>query len=187
MRTTIFMVILSLLLCNASYCQTNNDYKVGMGDILDIVVVEHDELNRVVTVAPDGTISFPLIGTVEVKDKKISEINTIIEDKLRDGYVKYPQVNTSLKDAKSKNFYIYGEVNNPGSYQFSDEMTVLKAITLAGGLTKFGSESNIKILRNTSDKKEYETIRVNLKNVTVKGDKSKDVAIEAGDVIVISE
>lgn len=186
-RYIVLVVALLFLTISIGYCESDKDYTVGAGDVLDITVVDNESLSRVLTVAPDGTINFPLIGSLNVKGKKVSEVNALIEDTLKDGYIKYPQVSTSLKDAKNKVFYVYGEVNNPGSYQFGGEVTILKAISLAGGLTKFGSQSNIKILRNTNDNKEYKTIRINLKHITNSGDKGKDVIIEAGDTIIVSE
>jgi polysaccharide export outer membrane protein len=179
-----FFVVFASCLCQS---EDKGNYRVGIGDILEITVVGHNDLDSTVAVAPDGTISFPLIGTVEVKGKPITEINSLIENTLKDGYIKYPQVATSLKESKSKKFYIYGEVVSPGSYQYTDDVTVLKAVTMAGGLTRFGSESNIKILKSNGGAKGYEITRVNLKDITRGGDKAKDVVIEPGDVIIVSE
>ncbi len=186
-RIFVAAVFLAFFSIQVGYCQANDDYRVGVGDVLEITVVEHQDLDRELTVAPDGTINFPLVGSINVKGMKVPEVNAAIESALKDGYIKYPQVSTSLKDAKNKVFYVYGEVNSPGSYQCAGDMTILKAISLAGGLTKFGSESNIKVLRGASGSSDYQTIRVNLKNITAKGDKSKDISIEPGDTIIVSE
>lgn len=186
-RQVLVVVTFLFLAAAAGYCESGKDYKVGAGDVLEVTVEGQEELNRAVTVAPDGTIAFPLVGSLDVKGKTVAEINALIEGALKDGYIMYPQVNTSLKDAKNKVFYVYGEVKSPGSYQFGEDMTILKAICLAGGLTKYGSESNIRILRNSNDEKEYKTIKVNLKNITGGGEKDKDVTIETGDTIIVSD
>ncbi|MBF0485338.1 MAG: polysaccharide export protein [Candidatus Omnitrophica bacterium] len=167
--------------------EDNSDYQINQGDILEITVAGHDDLHRVVTVTPDGMLSFPFIGSMTVKGKKVQEVSTAIEQGLGDGYIKYPQVNISVQKVKGKKVFVYGEVNTPGAYEFTGDMTVLRAITLAGGLSKFGSESGIKILRSSPDKKDYETIRVNLKEAINSGNKNKDITIQEGDIIVVSE
>ena len=83
-------------------------------------------------------------------------------------------------------FFLYGEVNKPGVYPMEEEMTVLKAIAIAGGFTKYGSSSRVKILRYKDDTSGYESIKVNLKEV-VKGDSGVDIFLKPNDTVVVFE
>lgn len=181
------IVVAGLFLAPTVYGEDNQDYQINQGDVLEITVAGYDDLHRTVTVTPDGMISFPFIGNLSVKGKKVQEVSTAIENGLADGYIKYPQVNISVQKVKGNKVFVYGEVTSPGAYEFTNDMTVLKAVTLAGGLTKFGSPEGIKILRNSTDKSGYETIKVNLKNIINSGDKNKDITIQEGDIIVVPE
>src|SRR5688572_19704159 len=124
-----------------------DEYKVGIGDVLEISVLQPDQFTTTVTVAPDGSISFPYIGAVNIKGKGLTEIQNEIQNKLANGYIKYPVVTVYLKESRSRKFLVYGEVMRPGPYVLEDNTTVLRAISIAGGFTKFGSSSRVKVLR----------------------------------------
>jgi len=95
------------------------------------------------------------------------------------------KANDSLAISEEK-FFVYGEVNKPGIYPMEDNTTVLKAISMAGGFTKFGSSSRVKILRPSENGRSYETVKVNMKDI-MDGLAGSDVAIKSGDTVVISE
>src|SRR5512143_1954168 len=93
-----------------------DEYSVGIGDVLDIEVLQPDKLSSEVTVAPDGTIAFAYIGSVPVAGKGLTEIQRDIQERLSDGYMRYPVVTVSLKSSESKKFFVYGEVTHPGPF-----------------------------------------------------------------------
>ncbi|MDD4940340.1 MAG: SLBB domain-containing protein [Candidatus Omnitrophica bacterium] len=95
------------------------------------------------------------------------------------------QANDSIAISEEK-FFVYGEVNKPGIYPMEVNTTVLKAISMAGGFTKFGSSSRVKILRPSENGRNYETIKVNIKDI-MDGLAGADAAIRTGDTVVISE
>ncbi len=161
-------------------------YTIGVGDILEVAIHQPDPMTTRVTVSPGGDISVPYIGSVYVKGRTVSSTQKVIQDKLANGYLKYPVVTVSLVESRSRSFTISGEINRPGNYPLLDNMTVLKAISIAGGFTRFGSSSRVKILRPRKDRPGYISIKVDLKAV-LDGDAAADVVIEAGDIIVISE
>ncbi len=163
-----------------------SEYTVGVDDILDINVLQPDKLLAEVTVAPDGTISFPYIGSVMVKGLTLTEIQTEIQARLADGYMRYPVVTVSLRESRSRKFFVYGEVMHPGPYLIDENVTVLRAISMAGGFTKFGSSSKVKLLRADKDKKGYKPVKVNIKAI-MNGDSSKDFLVKSGDIITVSE
>jgi polysaccharide export outer membrane protein len=138
------------------------------------------------TVSPGGHISVPYIGSVNVKGMTISQAQRVIQKKLGNGYLKYPVVVLSLIESRSRSFTISGEIVKPGNYALVENTTVLKAISMAGGFTKFGSKSNVKILRPRKNRPGYLNIKVDLKAV-LNGDANADVLIEPGDIVVVSE
>jgi protein involved in polysaccharide export with SLBB domain len=161
-------------------------YKVGIGDVLEISVLQPDQFTTTVTVAPDGSISFPYIGAVNIKGKGLTEIQNEIQNKLANGYIKYPVVTVYLKESRSRKFLVYGEVMRPGPYVLEDNTTVLRAISIAGGFTKFGSSSRVKVLRQKEESTGYETIKVDLKRI-MDGKNENDVLLKPGDMVVVSE
>ncbi|MDD5072663.1 MAG: polysaccharide export protein [Candidatus Omnitrophica bacterium] len=163
----------------------SSDYRVGNEDILDIAVLQPEQLALTVTVSPDGSITFPYIGKVDVKGKTPSEVQDEIQARLADGYLKYPVVSVAVKESRSKKFYVYGEVLKPGTYFLEDNMTVLKAISSAGGFTKYGSSSRVKVLRPKAGSAGYETIKANMK--LIMNGLSKDIVLEPGDIVQVEE
>ncbi len=161
-------------------------YTVGVDDILEISVLQPDEILRVVTVAPDGTITFPYIGTMRVEGSTIPEIQEKIKDALSDGYMRFPVVVVSLRESRSRKFFVYGEVMRPGSYSLVENTTVLRAISMAGGFTKFGSSSRVKVLRPRRNGAGYETLKIDIRKV-MDGDSQEDLPLMAGDMVVVSE
>ena len=179
----IISVIFIILLGPAVYPE---EYTVGIGDILEVSILQPDHITNNVTVTPGGEISVPFLGTIQVKGKTITEVQRTIQYRLAQGYLKYPVVTVSLIESRSRNYTISGEVNTPGNYQLQENTTVLKAIAVAGGFTRFGSKSRVKILRPRKDRPGYREIKVDLKAV-INGDAKADILIEPGDIIVISE
>ena len=127
-----------------------------------------------------------LIGTVKVKGKSPAEVQEEIQARLADGYMKYPVVSVALVESRSRKFFVYGEVMKPGVYFLDDNTTVLKAISMAGGFTKFGSSSKVKVLRVKEKGPGYDDVSISIKKV-MNGDLDSDIVINPGDIVVISE
>ncbi|MCD4782151.1 MAG: polysaccharide export protein [Candidatus Omnitrophica bacterium] len=164
-----------------------DDYTVGVNDVLRITILQPDAYDTVVAVSPDGSITFPYIGSLRVKDLTIKEVKEKIEHNLADGYLRYPVVHVVLQESRSRMYIVYGEVMRPGTYPIGENSTVLSAISMAGGFSKFGSSSRVKVLRSREDGRPgYETIKVNIKAV-MDGDSDADVLLRPGDMVVISE
>ncbi len=165
---------------------TKMQYAVGIADILDINILQPEKLNTIAPVSLDGSINFPYIGNVQVKGMTLDEIKDTIQKRLSEGYIKYPVVSVSLRESRSRKFFVYGEVVKPGQYPIEENTTLLKAISMAGGFTKFGSSSSVKVLRPKKDNPGYQAIKVNV-NAAMKGSSAADILIQPGDIIVISE
>ncbi|MEW5804523.1 MAG: SLBB domain-containing protein [bacterium] len=110
-------------------------YTVGPQDVLKIEVWDNPDLSREVTVSLVNTISFPLIGELNVEGATTEHLQQIIRSALADGYLVNPQVTVTVKEYNSKKVYVLGEVNKPGYYPFSRVTTMVEIISTAGGLT----------------------------------------------------
>jgi polysaccharide biosynthesis/export protein len=181
---------LGLVFFVCSLCPAARDaqaeYTIGADDILEITVSRPEQIQQVVTVAPDGAISFPYIGVIHVDGLSLNQIQQLIVDRLTDGFMKYPVVTVSLQQSLSRKFFVYGEVLKPGHYLLDESTTVLKAITIAGGFSKFGSASRVKVLRDKEDELGYDMINVNIKNI-MSGKTDEDLLLKPGDIVVVSE
>jgi len=102
-----------------------------------------------------------------------------------------PSLNLVLQDGdiiyvpKAESFYVFGEVKNPGSYPLEKDITVVEAITMAGGFTDIAAPNKTRVIRSSNGKEEI--IRVKIKDITKKGNKSKDILVKPGDIIVVPE
>lgn len=161
-------------------------YTIGVEDIIKIDVIQPEQITSTVTVSPDGFISFPYIGSLKVKGKTLTEIQEEIVKSLTDGYMKYPIVSVILVESRSRKFFVYGEVIKPGTYPLEENTTVMRAISMAGGFTKYGSSSRVKVLKPRKNSPGYDTIKINLKGL-MDGDAQADQILESGDIVVVSE
>jgi polysaccharide biosynthesis/export protein len=166
--------------------ESGKGYLVGINDMLTINVMEPEKIELQTRVGPDGTISFPYIGSVLVKGLNIPQIQKKIQSELANGYLKFPVVVVGLKESNSKLYMVYGEVNRPGSYPLEDYSTVMRAISVAQGFTKYGNSSRVKILRPRGNSPGYDTIKIDM-NKVIGGDSTEDVQLKAGDMVVVSE
>ncbi|MCB2012425.1 MAG: polysaccharide biosynthesis/export family protein [Geminicoccaceae bacterium] len=147
------------------------DYTVAAGDRLRINVFRHEDLSGEFELDGRGNFSMPLIGQVSANGLSSTELETRIEDMLKDGYLVDPQV--SIEVLTYRPFYILGEVNSPGSYEYSNGMTVLNGVALAGGFTYRADQNDIILQRGSA----------NAPKVAV----SVTTAIAPGDVVTVGE
>jgi polysaccharide biosynthesis/export protein len=161
----------------------DGDYVIGPEDVLAINVWHETELSRSVPVRPDGKISLPLVGDLKASGLTPREL----EAELAKGLVAYihkPQVTVIVQEVNSHKFYVLGEVQRPGSYPLSPNMTVLGALVIAGGFRDFAKVNQIYLLRLWLDGTRSH-IRFDYK-AAVKGSNSyRDLELKAGDTVVV--
>lgn len=135
-------------------------------------------------------------GKIKVRRKQGEKENSwykdIAEAKLNKGIIDNNEFEDMLLEPddiliveRNETYYIYGEANKTGEFVLQSDTTVFKALTIAGGFTKWGASNRVKVLRINTDRSEFETIKVDIDNV-VKGDASVDIHLQSGDIIVIS-
>ncbi len=179
------LVLASLLAASTLrlFAQENLPYTIGPGDVLEISVWQHPELDRIVTVRPDGRMSFSLIGDVNANGLTPAKLDEVITKKLSE-YVQKPEVTVVVTSIKSNQIIILGQVTRPGAYPMEESLTVLEAVAIAGGYTESAGLSKVTITRTRRSRaKNPKVIKVNLKKVIAEGDRSRDVILEPGDVV----
>lgn len=161
-------------------------YKIGPGDLLEISVYQEKDLDRRVRVSPDGTVSLPLAGPIKVGGLDTAGAEQAITEKLR-RFLVTPQVSVFIKDYGAKLIYILGEVKSPGSYPLPSEspMSVLEAVTLAGGFTPYAAMDRTRVIRSVDGRPESHFIEISA--ITKGGDRTKDMILKPNDVIFIPE
>jgi len=150
--------------------------------LLEIFVWKEKDLQREVLVRPDGWLTFPLVGNVSAKGKTAQQLQDEIATRLRK-YIPDPNVSISVKKVAGYKIFIIGKVNKPGEFVVGRYIDVIQALTLAGGLTPFASESNIKILRKENDK---ETVLLfDYSDVRKGKELQQNIMLKSGDVIIV--
>ena len=122
---------------------------VGVGDVLSVRVYLHPDLEGDFVIAPEGTINFPLAGEVNVEGLDVTQIGHVLRDRLAAGYIREPQVIVTLKALNSKKVYVLGQVRTPGRYAFTEDMTIVEAVTLAGGFANLAERNYTIVTRGT--------------------------------------
>jgi polysaccharide export outer membrane protein len=163
--------------------QVSDDYKIGPSDVLEISVYGEESLNRKdLVVRPDGKISFPLTGDVQVGGLTTAQAKEALEQSLHE-YIPVAVASVSIMQLGSLQYYVVGKVNKPGMYNVAKPLTVLQALAMAGGLTAFAQESNIMILRNSG--RETVHISFNYKKIKKGLNVEENIILERGDVVVV--
>jgi polysaccharide export outer membrane protein len=160
----------------------SGEYAIGEGDALRITVWQNDDLNQEVVVGPDGNISFPLIGEVQVLGLTITQVDKEITERLKN-YIKLPEVSISVKKVVGSKVIVLGQVAYPGVYGVSGRKTILEAIALAGGFTNDAVVSSVILVRGGLEDPQGKRIDLNksLRGVNPHG----NVALESEDIIFV--
>lgn len=171
--------------------QADGQYRINAGDELDIFVWGEESMQREVRVQPDGTIAFPLAGTIKAVDRNVTDVAAEIRERIAVNYRStVPDVTVSVRDATGMRFYVIGKVRTPGSYTSGTAMNVLQAVSIAGGTTEFADVKNAVILRQTPAGQVVEPVKL---STLLKGGRALDAGalttplpiLLSGDVLVI--
>jgi len=126
---------------------TLSRYKLSTGDVISIVVYGEDDLKRdKVRLTDAGTISYPVLGEIQVRGKTIGELEKLVADGLRGSYLVNPRVSVTIDEYRP--YFISGQVNNNGSFPYQPGLTVRKAVSIAGGFKERASLNKITIVRD---------------------------------------
>ena len=161
---------------------TDPDYKIGPQDMLRVDVWKEPDISRSVPVRPDGKITLPLINDVQASGLTTTQLAAKIAEGLKK-YITSPQVTVGVTEINSRRIFVTGEVAHPGASQLLPNMTVLQAITSAGGFTQFAREKKIYILRMENGKQVKHPF--NYKEAISGKNVEQNIILEGGDIIVV--
>jgi len=160
------------------------EYLIAPSDVLSISVWNRDDLDRTVTVRPDGRLSFSLVGDIYAVGLTPSELQEVMETALGAYIDIIPgEVSVVVDAVHSYQVSVLGEVRLPGRFEFHNQVTVLDALAEAGGLTEFASPSEIMILRPYQG--ETENIRFDYNRMTRSGNNEGRILVFPGDIILV--
>ena len=161
---------------------TDPNYVIGPQDVLDINVWKEPTVTRTVPVRPDGKISLPLLDDVQAAGLTPMQLSDSLTEKLKK-FIAQPQVTVIVTQINSQRVYVIGSVARPGAYPLIPGMTILQALSSAGGFTQFANEKKIFLLRSVNGKQTK--FYFNYKEVINGKNENQNLTIAAGDTIVV--
>jgi len=156
-------------------------YALGEGDVVEIKVFREPDFTGVYRISEAGTIDFPLIGKVNVDGRTASKVAEEIRTRLAAGYLKQPQVTVFVRETKSQKIHVLGEVNKPGTFVYEAGMTVIQAVTDAGGFARLASPNSVRITRSGIDRKFV--VRVG----DIRNGNAPNFKLQPGDIVFVPE
>lgn len=168
------------------------DYRLGPGDVVNIIVWDHPELTMPAgefrsagdsgtVVSEDGTIYFPYVGVIKAAGLTTGQLRNILTQRLS-ATIENVQLEVRVADFRSQRIYVVGEVENPGILPITDvPMTMIEAVNQAGGFTTSADRSAVTLTRGNS------TRLIDLLALYENGDTSQNVRLEHGDVVMVRD
>ena len=154
------------------------DYRIGPDDILAISVWDQKDLDQVVAVRPDGKISLPLVGEMEVGGLTVAEVASRLTS-LYSRTVRGAQVTVGVREIRSRPVFIAGAVVRPGSLQLTQDLTVMQALAAVGGPLATADLESAFVMRGET------RMPVNLLTVLQRGDPKQNIKLQPGDTVVV--
>lgn len=175
----------SICVCSAQNNKDNqedseSEYQISQDDLLEISVYEERDLSKTVRVDADGKINYPFLGNVSVVGLTATELGAKLTELLSRDYLINPQVTVFVREHAK--ISVLGQVQRPGTYELQTGLTVMDAISLAGGFTGQANSDDIKLVRIKKGE-EKETININANDIITK--KEEDVILKSGDLLVV--
>jgi protein involved in polysaccharide export with SLBB domain len=161
-----------------------DDTRLGPGDVFEVRVYEEKELSGKFRVANNGTVDYPFIGRIEVASMEPHQVADVISKKLVEGgYLRAPQVSVFVEQYNSKRITVLGAVAKPGAFPMTSGLTIVQAISFAGGFTSIAAEDDTVITRKVDGKLKRYKVPV---REMMEG-KVDDFALQSGDSIFVPE
>ena len=156
-----------------------NNYKISLGDTIGVVLSGSKEGIFEMKVQLDGTVFFPELGSISVVGESFQDIKTKFSNLINQSFIGV-SVDLSLKNLSAKKITIVGTVNNPGTYLVNPFTTISNSLAYSGGINEIGTLRNIQLIRSNGERFVFD-----LYDLLINGDRTNDITIESGDVIVV--
>jgi polysaccharide export outer membrane protein len=161
----------------------SDGYMLTPGDVVAVSVWQEPGLEQLVLVRPDGGISFPLAGDIEAEGLTVQELSVALKKRLSK-FIPDPVVTVTLQELPGNRIYVIGQVNKPGDFPIvARDVSVVQALAMAGGLTPFAKEKDIRILRREGENQQM--IPFDYRQVKKGGSLAQNVTLKAGDVVLV--
>ncbi len=187
-RVAILLLVtaIGLLVMGSAVAQEDKQprapYTINPGDLLEISVWKELDLQRQVLVRPDGAFSFPLCGDIVAEGRTVEDIRQELTFRLQT-YIPNLVVTVTVAEIHGNKIYVIGQVKTPGVFIVNPRVDVIQALSIAGGLTPFAQQNNIKILRRRNGKQTILNFRY---GDIVKGQNlAQNTLLEVGDVVLV--
>ncbi len=162
------------------------DTTLGPRDIFEVRVFRHENMSATYAVSDEGTINFPEIGVVEVLGRTPAQVEKDIQERLADGYLVNPSVSVLVKEYKSKTVSILGQVRKPTTIPYAAGMSIVDAISQAGGFTQMARKNVVKVTRAAA-KGEKEATSFTVPVESIASGKAKNFYLRPGDTVFVPE
>lgn len=156
---------------------------IGPLDTIQVEVVNIPDFSREIQVDASGRIAMPLVGTVEARGRTAEELARTIEAALRARFVRDPEVVVNIKSSVSQVATVDGQVVEPGLYPITNQMTLMRVIASAKGLTEFARQDDVVILRTVKGQRMAALYNIG----AIRRGAYADPAIYANDVVVVGD
>lgn len=177
------MLLMMLVFASAHAQQLGGvEYQIGPEDVLHISVWKEPDLDREVLVRPDGGVSFPLVGDIQVSGRTPLEVQNEIKSRL-DRFIPDAEVTVSVTKISGYTIFVVGEVKEPGQFTLGRYVDVVQALTLAGSLTPYANSDNIKILRRVAGQEKV--FKFDYGDIQRGKNLSQNIILQSGDVVVV--
>lgn len=156
---------------------------LGVDDVFEVRVYREKGLSGLYRISSDGTFDFPMVGKVSADGLTPGELSSSLTAKLKAGFLRDPQVSVFVKEFNSKKIFVLGLVNKPGTFKYQDKMTIVQAITLAGGLKQLAAKNDLVLTRKIdgTEKKfkvQFEAIGLG---------REPNIVLQPGDIVFVPE
>jgi polysaccharide export outer membrane protein len=158
------------------------EFTFGPGDRISIKVWRHEEMDMEVTIAPDGGITYPLVGRLQVAGMSYPTLVAALEAGLTP-YYNDVSVAVNVEEVSNQKVFVLGEVRSPAVLQVQNDLSILEALTRTGGIDPDARTDNVLLIRGGLDQPELYT--VNVKAIYAEGDLSQLVYLQRGDIVVV--
>ncbi len=157
---------------------------LAAGDVIEVrIFYGAKELTREYRIGSHGEIAVPYIGRVAVTGKSQEDVEKDIQSRLADGYLKDPIVSVDVKQQNSKKIAIFGQVRTPGTMPYFEGMTIVEAISQAGGFTPMAKHNAVTVTRSVDGKQVRYTVPVN----AIAQNQAKNFPMLPGDAVYVPE
>lgn len=180
-------LLLGLLPSVFAQAEATTDYVLRPSDLVQIQIFQEPDLDRVVRITQENTITLPLIGTVDVKDRTVRQTEELIRSLYDKDYLVNPQINLTVMEYSERTVQVVGAVNSPGAVPFPPEqkLTLVEAIARAGGQSRIADLRKVRLSRTTADGR-IENFTVNVDELMKQGS-GEQWYLTKGDVIFVPE